>query len=284
MSKERFENKLLRFSDDPMFRRVMRDEEIAKGVAGTILGKKIDAVSYVNTEQEMAAGPYCRGIRLDAYVANSEAAYDIEMQTFWQAHLGKRFRFYQSVLDSKALAPREDFSELRSSVVAFICLHDPLKGGLPRYTFVPTCRESPASDLESDMQWLVFNSTAWSEEGRLDLRALLEYVQKGNSASLFNQLPLLDRIDRAVEEANADERWRFEMLSKKEEAMALRDASFDEGKAEGIAEGIAIGEARYHERQIALMEAMEAAGRAGEFVEALKDRGEIDRLMKEFDI
>lgn len=120
MSKERFENKLLRFSDDPMFRRVMRDEEIAKGVAGTILGKKIDAVSYVNTEQEMAAGPYCRGIRLDAYVANSEAAYDIEMQTFWQAHLGKRFRFYQSVLDSKALAPREGFSKLRGSVVAFI--------------------------------------------------------------------------------------------------------------------------------------------------------------------
>ena len=134
------------------------------------------------------------------------------------------------------------------------------------------------------MQWLVFNSTAWSEESRLDLRALLEYVQKGNSASLFNQLPLLDRIDRAVEEANADERWRFEMLSKKEEAMALRDASFEEGKAYGIAEGIAIGEARYHERQIALVEAMEAAGRAGEFVEALKDRGEIDRLMKEFDI
>ena len=134
------------------------------------------------------------------------------------------------------------------------------------------------------MQWLVFNSTAWSEESRLDLRALLEYVQKGNSASLFNQLPLLDRIDRAVEEANADERWRFEMLSKKEEAMALRDASFDEGKAEGIAEGIAIGEARYHDRQIALMEAMETAGRAGEFVEALKDCDEMDRLMKEFGI
>lgn len=70
-------------------------------------------------------------------MANSEAAYDIEMQTFWQAHLGKRFRFYQSVLDSKALAPREGFSKLRSSVVAFICLHDPLKGGLPRYTFGP---------------------------------------------------------------------------------------------------------------------------------------------------
>ena len=114
MSKERFENKLLRFSDDPMFRRVMRDEEIAKGVAGTILGKKIDAVSYVNTEQEMA----------------------------------------------------------------------------------------------------------------------------------------------------------------------LRDASFGEGKAEGIAEG----EARYRKRQTALMEAMEAAGRTGEFVKALKDCGEMDRLMEEYGI
>lgn len=280
MSKERFENKLLRLSDDPMFRRVMRDEEIAKGVAGTILGKKIDAVSYVNTEQEMAAGPYCRGIRLDAYVANSEAAYDIEMQTFWQAHLGKRFRFYQSVLDSNALAPREGFSKLRTSVVAFICLHDPLKGGLPRYTFVPACRESPASDLECEMLWLVLNSTAWSDEGRPDLRALLEYVQKGNSASLFGELPLLGRIDRAVEEANADERWRSEMISRKEEEMALRDASFGEGKAEGIAEG----EARYRKRQTALMEAMEAAGRMGEFVEALKDCGEMDRLMEEYGI
>lgn len=49
-------------------------------------------------------------------------------------------------------------------------------------------------------------------------------------------------------------------------------------------EGKAEGEARYRKRQTALMEAMEAAGRMGEFVEALKDCSEMDRLMKEFSI
>ena len=48
--------------------------------------------------------------------------------------------------------------------------------------------------------------------------------------------------------------------------------------------GIAEGEARYRKRQTALMEAMEAAGRMGEFVEALKDCGEMDRLMEEYGI
>ena len=67
-----------------------------------------------------------------------------------------------------------------------------------------------------------------------------------------------------------------EMISRKEEEMALRDASFGEGIAEG--------EARYRKRQTALMEAMEAAGRMGEFVEALKDCGEMDRLMEEYGI
>lgn len=292
MTKSSSGEKLLSFSDDPMFRRVMRDEEIAKGVIGAILGATVDEVDYSNTEQEMAAGPYCRGIRLDAYVANSDAVYDIEMQAIRQASLGKRFRFYQSVIDSQALAPSEGFSELRKSLVAFICLYDPLKAGLPRYTFAPTCREKAACDLKSGMEWLVLNAKAWDKERRGELRALLEYVQKGRSASQFGTLPLLARIEGAVQEANSDEKWRSEMISKKAEEMAIREAALEEGiakgetkgEAKGEAKGIAKGETLVHDRVAKLKVAMDEAGRREELFDALGDQAKTESLMREFGI
>ena len=284
MTKSSSGEKMLSFSDDPMFRRVMRDEEIAKGVIGAILGATVDEVDYSNTEQEMAAGPYCRGIRLDAYVANSDAVYDIEMQAIRQASLGKRFRFYQSVIDSQALAPSEGFSELRKSLVAFICLYDPLKAGLPRYTFAPTCREKAACDLKSGMEWLVLNAKAWDKERRGELRALLEYVQKGRSASQFGTLPLLARIEGAVQEANSDEKWRSEMISKKAEEMAIREAALEEGIAKGEAKGIAKGETLVHDRVAKLKVAMDEAGRREELFDALGDQEKTESLMREFGI
>ena len=104
-------------------------------------------------------------------MANSDAVYDIEMQAIRQASLGKRFRFYQSVIDSRALAPSEGFSELRKSLVAFICLYDPLKAGC---SDIPSRRHAgkAACDLKSSMEWLVLNAKAWDKAPRQVARAV----------------------------------------------------------------------------------------------------------------
>lgn len=180
------------------------------------------------------------------------------------------------MIDSQALAPSEEFSELRKSLVAFICLYDPLKAGLPRYTFAPTCQEKAACDLKSGMEWLVLNAKAWDKERCGELRALLEYVQKGRSASQFGTLPLLARIEGAVQEANSDEKWRSEMISKKAEEMAIREAALEEGEAKG--------ETLLHDRVAKLKVAMDEAGRREELFDALGDQAKTESLMREFGI
>ncbi len=79
MTKSSSGKKLLSFSDDPMFRRVMRDEEIAKGSSGGDTGRHGRRGRLLQHRAGDGRRAVLRGIRLDAYVANSDAVYDIEM-------------------------------------------------------------------------------------------------------------------------------------------------------------------------------------------------------------
>lgn len=78
---------------------------------------------------------------MDIYVADSNTVYDIEMQNKVFDNLGKRTRFYQSMIDADFLMSGNDYIELKESIIIFICKNDPFKKGLQRYTFKTTCVE-----------------------------------------------------------------------------------------------------------------------------------------------
>ena len=49
--------------------------------------------------------------------------------------IGKRTRYYQSMIDIDSLLKGAVYSELKESYVIFICTSDPFESGLPVYTF-----------------------------------------------------------------------------------------------------------------------------------------------------
>lgn len=257
----------LTFANDAMFKRVMRDEDICKGVLERILGKAIGRVEYLNTEQELYSSLGSRSIRMDSYLIESGGrTYDVEMQMNVTPLLPMRFRCYQSVLDTSTLKRGEDYDSLPESYIIFICTEDPFGERLPVYTFKPMCSERPALGFDCRANWIALNSAAYGalEEGD-PLGTLLKYiytnkVQEGDG--------LLMHIDAEVKRENSKE-WAMTMMN------SIDMAAMD---------GRVIGRYEAEERYSKLIEELLAQGRTDDLKQAAADPGKRKQLYEELGI
>ena len=93
-------------------------------------------------------------MRLDVYLKDSDKVIDIECQSNLKPALGKRTRYYQSMIDIDNLMKGEKYDNLKESYILFICKDDPFKDekenhfGLPCYTFRNICTENDAVNLD----------------------------------------------------------------------------------------------------------------------------------------
>ena len=67
---KRFED--LFFTDDFLFSKIMRDPEIARGVVESLLGFKVKKIEFLTSQHSIAALFGGRGVRLDAYLEDSD--------------------------------------------------------------------------------------------------------------------------------------------------------------------------------------------------------------------
>lgn len=125
--------KRIPFSNTYMFGRVMRDEAICQGFIETVLGVRVERITYTNAEQVLEPVPDGKGVRLDLYVEADGGAFDLEMQSYGEKALGRRFRYYQSAIDARCLDKGDDYDMLPEAYVVFLCTHDPFGLGLPTY-------------------------------------------------------------------------------------------------------------------------------------------------------
>lgn len=123
-----------RFTDFRIFPIVMKDENICRKFLELILGKKIGAIYIyddearvldITSEKSILIAPHLRGVRLDVFVAEENAWYDIEMQCQTEPELPKRSRLYQAEIDVENIASGAGYSELKPSYIIFICMFDP---------------------------------------------------------------------------------------------------------------------------------------------------------------
>lgn len=166
----------LEFSDDYMFGEVLKDKEICKGVLKRLLKIKVKDIVYPELQKPIKIGYETHGIRMDVYVADSNVVYDIEMQNKIFEDLGKRTRFYQSMIDADFLMAGNEYSELKESVIIFICKTDPFKKGLQRYTFTTQCKENADISLDDKTKKLIYNSSKYMEGNDVPLKALLKFI------------------------------------------------------------------------------------------------------------
>ena len=202
----------LTFADDGMFQTVMKDPDISAELVERLLGVRVKQVKY--PELEKAIEPYytSHGVRLDVYLKDENKVIDVELQSYPQKALGKRMRYYQSMVDCDSLMKGQPYTKLKESYILFICKFDPFhdekkKGyGLPRYTFKNICAENNSVNLDDKCVKVVYNAKAYESVENPKVRALLRFIQTDEPG----EDDFSRRLSEFVERAKKNEKFRKE--------------------------------------------------------------------------
>lgn len=182
----------LEFTDDYMFGEVLKDPELCKGVLERLLKIRIERLEYPELQKRIKAGYEVKGVRLDVYIKDTDTVYDIELQNK-RTDIGRRTRFYQSMIDSDNLLKGKDFRSLPQSLVIFICKHDPFDSGFPCYTFENLCIEDTSIKLDDKTKKLIYNAKGYENEPDVNLRAFMAFVATNKPSDDFTK-KLYDRV------------------------------------------------------------------------------------------
>ena len=216
------------FYDDFMFGVVMQDKELCREALECLLGFKIDHIEYDEPQKTVAPLYTAHGIRLDVYVKDSNRIYDVEIQNKDEQDIGRRTRYYQGMMDVDSLLKGQDYSEMKESIVIFLCRFDPFKKGIPCYTVQRTCKEDSSVFVDDAAIVHIFNCTAFDKIENESLHAFIKFVQTNTAESDFTR-----RLDDMVETQK-----KVEELKKTYLSWSLHDSDVRrEGKREGYEEG-----------------------------------------------
>ena len=185
-----------------MFRLVMEKNNLCKPLIERVLGIKIKSLSYVEPEKSFEAKLRTKGIRLDLFVIDEDGvAYDIEMQmdNSYKKFLGKRSRYYVSLMDNGALKKDEPYSQLRKSYVIFICTFDPFGKGLAKYTFNAICNEDHSLVLDDGVTRVFINTEGDRHKISKELANLIDYISTGEVTDDYTR-----QLDEEVRELRND--------------------------------------------------------------------------------
>ena len=202
----------LTFADDGMFQTVMKDPQISAELVERLLGVRVKQVKY--PELEKAIEPYytSHGVRLDVYLKDENKVIDVELQSYPQKALGKRMRYYQSMVDCDSLMKGQPYTKLKESYILFICKFDPFRDDnkrgydMPRYTFKNICAENNCVNLDDKCLKVVYNAKAYESVQDEKVRALLRFIQTDEPG----EDDLSKRLSEFVEKAKKNEKFRKE--------------------------------------------------------------------------
>jgi predicted transposase/invertase (TIGR01784 family) len=229
----------LTFTDDGMFQAVLHDPKICAELIEKLLHVKVNHVDYPKLEKPIAPYYSSKGVRLDVYLKDNNKVIDVEMQSSPQEALGKRTRYYQSMVDIDSLLKGQDYTELKDSYILFICKTDPFEDkdknhyDLPCYTFRNICTENPNVELDDKSLKVIYNASAYKKESNEKIRGFLQYVYTNDPG----EDDFSKRLSKMVERIKNEDKFRREYA-----AMNLHDRDIQRAaKREGIAEGISVG-------------------------------------------
>ena len=104
---------------------------------------------------------------MDVYLKDSGKIMDVEMQSYPQADLPLRTRYYQSMIDADNLLKGQGDEDLKASYIVFICTDDPFhdergkKYGLPCYTLTTKCHEAQELNFNDKIKKVIYNASGW---------------------------------------------------------------------------------------------------------------------------
>ena len=238
----------LPFTNNFIFCKVMSHNlDLTRQILQLILQMPIREVKLAESERSIEVAPDARGVRFDVYAEDTDGTvFDIEMQTTDASALGRRMRYYQSMIDIDRSERSMDFSLLPRSFVIFICLNKPesFTVDLPVYHFREICMEDSSLELGDGAEKVIVNASAPTSDLPESLHKFIEYLRTGMPDDA-----LTHSIDADVSRVRRSKHWRkeymtWEMELKLAEIRAekkWKKIGLEEGRAEGLAEGRAEG-------------------------------------------
>lgn len=222
-------------SNSVMFRLVMERPHLCQKLLERLLNIKITEMSSPQFEKDYREDMTSKGIRLDIFVKDADGvAIDVEMQAVSKSmhELGRRARYYQSVMDHNLLGKNVSYTELRKSYIIFICTFDPYGQRLPIYTFTNICHETSAISLCDDTTKIFFNATGPREKLTPEQANLMIYVNGGPATDDFTH-----ELDAEVMKYRQSTEKRAIYMTYEQELLSAKAAGRFEGMVEGKREG-----------------------------------------------
>ncbi len=208
-----------------IFYKVMHENpDVCKELLEILLEMKIDRIE-IYQEKELLAEFGKKGIRMDVYARGMDKSFDLEIQACDTGELPERARYYQGLMDTTQLESGQDFKNLNSSYIIFICIPDIFKKGLGKYTFENLCLENPEIKLNDRAYKYFFIARNYDKLLNEQQKAFMKCMLSNESSSTFTE-----KIIRMVKNAKLNTQWRNSFMEF-ERQLAY---SFREGKAEGM--------------------------------------------------
>ena len=232
----------------------MHDPTACSKIVEHLLHIQVDHIDYPELEKTIAPYYTSKGIRMDVYIKDSDRVIDVEMQARSRKALGKRTRYYQSMIDIDNLMKGDDYSMLRESYILFICKNDPFKDenekqyGLPCYTFKTVCYENTDINLNDKTTKVVYNASAYEKEEDEWIRSFLSYIYTGKTG----EDDFANYLSAMVEKIKQDDEFRSLYLSMNLHDRDIREDAKEEGaQQKAIETAIKMLEKKYPVEEIA---------------------------------
>ena len=225
----------LNLSDDFLFSKVMQDEEILRLLLEKILKFPIKKVVLVQYQRVMEIDPGAHGIRLDVYANDSAGTrYSVEMQKRNEYNIGKRGRYYLSIMDLDQLEKGANYNQLKSTFIIFICLFDPFHRQRQKYTFERKCIEVYDLSL-NDESSIVVLTNSYDSNGDTDIEKFFRYIVSSTTETADSlDSELITRIHERVLKVKNNRELEVEFVKLRERD----EANYNAGRAAGFEEGI----------------------------------------------
>ena len=213
-----------------IFYKVMRNNpDVCKELLEILLEFKIERIE-MSQEEVVDIDFASKGIRMDVYARDADGlkAYNIEIQTTDTGELPERARYYQGVMDVDLLKSGQQYKELKTSYIIFICIDDIFKKGLAKYTFENLCVEDKETKLNDRTQKVFYICKNYDKLLDARQKAFLRMVTQNSSSDDFTR-----RVGGLVEIAKRNTQWRQQFMEWDREMACMRAKGREEGRKEG---------------------------------------------------
>ena len=222
---EKWENATI--ANNFIFYKVMRNNpDVCQELLEILLEFKIERIE-MSQEEEINVDFGSKGIRMDVYAKDSDGqkAYNIELQAKDTKELPERARYYQGVMDVDLLKSGQDYKNLNTTFIVFICVDDIFEKGLAKYTFENLCVEDPKIKMGDRAYKYFFISKNCDKLLDEEQKAFLKMVSNNKSSNAFT-----DKVKKLVDNAKRNTQWRKQFMDWERE----KTYSFNRGLEQGV--------------------------------------------------